>query len=100
MPPLGGGAGTWNEFVRVYTPDLSALVYSTLVTGDWDRETGAGGGNTRLAALAPAPGGVVTVGALLRGDDGAPQGAPVPVTAPPSWAGEGDALMASFAIEE
>ncbi|MCB9528863.1 MAG: hypothetical protein H6701_10830 [Myxococcales bacterium] len=100
MPPLGGGAGTWNEFVRVYTPDLSALVYSTLVTGDWDRETGAGGGNTRLAALAPAPGGVVTVGAMLRGDDGAPAGAPVPVTAPPPWAGEGDALMASFAIGE
>lgn len=91
MPGVGEGAGSWNAFARIYTADLSGVLYSTLLTGDWDRETGQGGGNTRLSAIAPLPGGLAVVGYVQRDDDGLRIGAPVPTAAVPPWAGDGGA---------
>ena len=45
-------AGSWNYFVRVYVPDLSSVRYSSLVTGQWNQSTGAGGSNTLVAGIA------------------------------------------------
>ncbi|MCG6118832.1 MAG: hypothetical protein MEQ07_11685 [Aquimonas sp.] len=64
-PPVGAGAaltGTWNYFVRVYTPDLSSLRYSSLLTGAWDTANGQGGDNVTLHGLAFSPGGILVAG--------------------------------------
>ena len=56
------GVSSWNDFVRVYSPDLSAVEYSSLVTGAWDKVTGVGGGNIALTGVAFVEGGVFAAG--------------------------------------
>ncbi len=58
----GEGASTWNEFVRVYRPDLSAVEYSSILSGTWKPEDGSGGGGVNLAAIAPTKEGVFAAG--------------------------------------
>ncbi len=101
MEPVGGGAGTWNQFVRRYRADLSALDYSTLITGEWNRETGDGGGNTFLESALAVPGGIVAVGRHEADEtDGAAAGTAIPVTASnPAWtrdAPEGVTAIVAF----
>ena len=85
MPLPGQGVGTWNEFVRVYRPDLSGVVYSSLLTGDWDQTTGQGGGNTHLQGILPLADGLLAIG-HHESDDGVPSGEPVPISGtPPAW---------------
>lgn len=85
MPLPGQGVGSWNFFVRIYTPDLSGVVYSSLLTGDWDQNTGQGGDNTQLTGLLALPDGLLAVG-HHKGSAGQPEGEPMPVTANiPSW---------------
>jgi PKD repeat protein len=76
---------TRGDYVVVYEPDLKKLVYSSLLTGEWNRtETDAsrgsvGGGNTSLLGLFPWKGGVTIVGYhqdLNR--DAIPDGRPIP----------------------
>jgi hypothetical protein len=85
MPLPGQGVGTWNDFVRVYTPDLSGVSYSSLLTGDWDRTTGQGGGNTHLQAVLPLADGLLTLG-HHEADAGIALGEAIP-TSPeiPDW---------------
>ncbi len=78
-------AGAWNQFVRVYTPDLSGLRYSSLIVGAWDTSTGAGGDNTRLSGIAFSPDAVVTVGSNLVDAANLPLGNAVPTTNVPTW---------------
>ncbi len=80
------GVSSWNDFVRVFTPDLKTLAYSSLLTGRWDRTTGIGGGNTTLMGVAPVAGGVVVVG-LHTADatTGTARGNPVPTANVPAW---------------
>lgn len=78
--------GAWNEFVRVYSPDLREVKYSSLLTGAWDQSTGAGGDNTRLVGLALRDGHVSVVG--WQAADATTAGAignPMPTVAPPTW---------------
>ena len=85
MPLPGQGTGTWNDFVRVYQPDLSGLVYSSLLTGDWDQSTGQGGGNTHINAVLPIAGGLIAVG-HHEAVAGNPEGEPVPIAGTvPVW---------------
>jgi hypothetical protein len=63
MPKPGtGSVSTWNQFIRVYRPDLSWPVYSTLLTGAWDTLSGVGGANTEIYAAIPFNNGVYVVG--------------------------------------
>lgn len=63
MPKPGtGSVSAWNQFIRVYRPDLSAPVYSTLLTGAWDTLSGIGGSNTQILAAIPFSNGVFAVG--------------------------------------
>lgn len=79
MPAPGAGVGTWNEFVRVYSADLSEVEYSTLLTGDWNTTDGTGGGNTWLRMAAIVDEGVYTLGWNQVDEvDGSPTGVPVP----------------------
>ncbi|MEM7246385.1 MAG: hypothetical protein AAF533_13630 [Acidobacteriota bacterium] len=83
----GEGNSTWNEFVRIYESDLSTLVYSSILTGEWDPVTQVGGANTTLAATAPTDDGVIVVG--HHGEDpdlpDQPKGNPVPTTGALPW---------------
>lgn len=56
--PGTGSVSAWNHFVRVYRPDLSAPVYSSLLTGAWDTLTGIGGSNAVITAAIPTLNGV------------------------------------------
>ncbi|MEY3211085.1 MAG: hypothetical protein RIT28_1566, partial [Pseudomonadota bacterium] len=96
MVKVEEGASCWNEFVRVYTPDLSNVVYSSLLVGQWDTTTQAGGDNVRLRGLTPTASGVLVVGWSTVEEDGAPSGAGMPTAAAPSWGGTspaGEALV-------
>ena len=85
MPLPGQAVGTWNEFVRVYRSDLSGLVYSSLLTGDWDQTTGQGGGNTHIQGVLPLANGVLVTG-HHEADAGSPRGEPVPIAGnTPGW---------------
>jgi len=85
MVKPGDGAGCWNAFVRVYRPDLALPLYSSLVVGDWDKSSGAGGGNTVLNGLVSAANGILALGYQAADSAGTPAGNPVPVTGVPSW---------------
>lgn len=76
--------GAWNHFVRVYTPDLGGLRYSSLIVGQWDAG-GTGGDNTRLTGLTLAPEGVLVAGSQLADAGGAALGNPIPLAAVPAW---------------
>lgn len=72
----------WHDFLRVYAPDLSTLVYSSALTGSgWDTERGESGGETSLQAVAAVRGGVLVVG----WHEG--KGNPTPTAHAPSWGG-------------
>lgn len=100
----GEGSSTWNAFARVYRPDLSGLVYSTLLVGTWDPENGAGGGNTELRGSVLIDGvGLYTVGAHTTDEEGMAKGNPVPVAEVPMWgqqAPDGEtALVGYFSVD-
>lgn len=79
------GKSCWNSFVRVYKSDLSTLIYSSLITGDWDIETGTGGDNTMLNFVLPTQNGLIT-GGISQVKDGTASGSPIPVTSNvPKW---------------
>lgn len=73
------GKGSWNDFVRIYQPDLGSLAYSSLLTGAWNREDGKGGGNVMLRGVCAVPGGVIAVGGIKA------DGMPLPTANAPSW---------------
>ncbi len=77
--------GAWNEFVRVYQPDLGGLRYSSLLTGVWDPQTAAGADNTRLVGLALKDDAVYVAG-WQTANSGSPNGNPIIATGVPVWA--------------
>ena len=62
VKPGNGGLSCWNDFVRVYTDDLSTLKYSSLLVGQWDTLTQTGGDNVRLNGVFKTAHGVIAVG--------------------------------------
>jgi hypothetical protein len=83
--PYFGGAGCWNSFVRVYDKDFHLPLYSSLVVGEWDTLTQAGGGNTELFGLHKTKKGVICVGYQTADSQGVPNGNNIPVINVPSW---------------
>jgi hypothetical protein len=80
MPlPSTGLTGTWNDFVRVYKPDFTMPLYSSLVVGQWNTTTGVGGDNIRLYGVWKTQTGVVVVGKATSG------GAAMPTANVPTW---------------
>ncbi|MEL6842052.1 MAG: hypothetical protein AAFP02_02470, partial [Bacteroidota bacterium] len=104
MPlPGSGQQGSWNEFVRVYTPDLAGLRYSSLITGAWDTNTGQGGGNTDLYGVWKTGDGILAVG-QHRANNGQALGNDIPVSNTPSWGASNaqneSAILAYFKATE
>ena len=59
---------------------------SSLVVGQWDQATGAGGDNTRLSGIALREGHVIAVGVHTADANGVANGVNIPTTGVPSWA--------------
>lgn len=83
--PYFGGAGCWNSFVRMYDPPLQVPRYSSLIVGQWDTLTQAGGGNTELFAVHKTAYGLVCVGKHIADANGAPLGNAIPTANVPAW---------------
>lgn len=80
MPlPSTNLTGSWNNFVRVYKPDFTVPLYSSLVIGQWNTATGAGGDNVNLYGVWKTQSGVVVVGRATSG------GNAIPTANVPSW---------------
>ncbi|MBN8684481.1 MAG: hypothetical protein J0L99_17660 [Chitinophagales bacterium] len=79
VKPGNGGLSCWNEFVRLYTPDLSKPLYSSLLVGAWDTLTQAGGDNVRLMGVWKTDSALLVVGMHTGA------GAQLPVQATPAW---------------
>ena len=78
--------GTWSDFIRIYSPMLDTIRYSSLITGSWDPSTGSGGGNVTLESMAATPGGLLVVGySHVDKKSGDPAGADLPVRNAPAW---------------
>jgi hypothetical protein len=81
--------GRWSDFVRVYSPDLTRLRYSSLVQGQWDTQTGRGGGGVDLQGAFPTRAGVVVVGISEKDrDSGQATGEGIPQAGQPGWASD------------
>ena len=85
VKPANGGLSCWNSFVRVYDTDFHVPLYSSLVVGQWDTLTQAGGSNTDLFGMCKTSVGVVCVGRQTADTAGTANGNPIPVTNVPSW---------------
>ncbi len=70
---------TRSYFVRKYNKDLSKILYSSLITGEWDIETGTDGSNTHIEGVLSVPGGAYAVGHF----DGT--GNAIPLDNIPAW---------------
>jgi hypothetical protein len=80
MPlPSSGMTGTWNNFVRVYKPDFTVPLYSSMLVGQWNTATGVGGDNVTLNGVWKTQNGVVVVGKATSGGMG------MPTTNIPAW---------------
>ncbi len=82
--PKNGDLSCWNQFVRVYTPELKRITYSSLVTGKWDTVTQAGGDNTQLYGVFKVEKGIVVVGKNTA-TTGVANGNLLPVSNVPTW---------------
>lgn len=84
VKPQFGGVSAWNQFVRVYESDLEKPVYSSLVVGEWDTLTQAGGSNTELFGVYKTWDGVLCVGRQTA-TNGTAIGNNIPVANVPEW---------------
>jgi hypothetical protein len=84
---LDEGTGSWGRFVRVYTSDLSSLVYSTLLDSAIAPVDGSGGGeNTQFYGVWPISEGVLVAGYHKDADsNGTADGNALPTRNVPAW---------------
>ena len=77
------GVSRWTHFARVYSPDVAALNYSTILRGKWDQATGKSAGDEQqFGAPVPLADGFLITGAQTRGEGGF---SPMPFTGAPAW---------------
>ena len=83
----GEGQSAWNSFVRVYAPDLSVPLYSSLIVGQWNGTDGSGGDNTNLYGIWKTADGIVVVGDHKESSStpGTAAGQPIPTANVPTW---------------
>lgn len=85
LSPWSSGSGCWNSFVRVYDAQLGVPKYSSLIVGEWDTLTQAGGDNAEMFGVHKTDKGVVCVGRQKADANGLPVGNNLPVSNVPTW---------------
>jgi len=83
--PYYGGHSCWNSFVRVYDAQFHVPKYSSLIVGQWDTITQAGGDNTEMFGVYKTNLGVVCVGRQKADTANAAIGNKIPVTNVTPW---------------
>ncbi len=73
----------WSSWVRVFSPRFETLVYSSLLSGQWDN-AGVGGDNTALSGVYPVSGGLI-LGGWHKASSGIASGNPIPTINVPWW---------------
>jgi Secretion system C-terminal sorting domain len=85
VKPFYGGLSAWNSFVRVYDAEFHVPKYSSLIVGEWDTLTQAGGDNTNIFGVYKTAQGVICVGRQTSDGSGVPIGNDLPVTNVTPW---------------
>ncbi len=85
IKPFWGGQSCWNSFVRMYDSKFHIPKYSSLVVGQWDTLTQAGGSNTKLYGLYKTSKGIIAVGRHTADTLNNAHGNPIPTTNIPTW---------------
>lgn len=85
VKPAGGGKSCWNSFVRMYNDKLSYPKYSSLVVGQWDTLTQAGGDNTELFGVYKTAKGIIAVGRQKADANNNALGNNLPIINVPVW---------------
>lgn len=85
VKPFYGGLSSWNSFVRVYDAQFHVPKYSSLVVGQWDTLTQAGGDNTELFGVFKTSQGVICVGRQKADTTGSPIGNNIPISNVTQW---------------
>lgn len=83
--PYYAGHSCWNSFVRVYQDDFHVPLYSSLIVGQWDTVTQAGGDNTEMFGVYKTSEGVIAVGRQKADTMGNALGNPLPVSNVTPW---------------
>ncbi len=101
--PANGGHSCWNNFIRVYDNDLSIPLYSSLVVGEWDTLTQAGGDNVDVYGIFKTEYGIVGVGRHKADDLGVASGVDLPVINVTNWgenASNGESAVLVYYVAE
>lgn len=85
VKPFWGGKSCWNSFVRMYDSKFHVPKYSSLVVGQWDTLTQAGGSNTELYGLYKTSKGIIAVGRHTADSANNANGNAIPITNLPNW---------------
>ncbi len=85
VKPFWGGKSCWNSFVRMYDSKFHVPKYSSLVVGQWDTLTQAGGSNTEMYGLYKTSKGIIAVGRHTADTANNAVGNALPITNIPSW---------------
>lgn len=85
VKPYYGGHSCWNNFVRVYQNDFRVPLYSSLIVGQWDTITQAGGDNTEMFGVYKTSQGVIAVGRQKADTLGNAIGNNIPVSHVTPW---------------
>ncbi len=88
VKPYNGGLSCWNNFVRVYDENFHVPLYSSLIVGQWDTLTQAGGDNTEMFGLYKTGHGVICVGRQKASESGVALGNDIPTINATSWASQ------------
>jgi hypothetical protein len=83
--PYYAGHSCWNSFVRVYGNDFHVPLYSSLIVGQWDTITQAGGDNTEMFGVYKTSQGVIAVGRHKADTSGVAVGNTIPVNNVTPW---------------
>ncbi len=85
VKPYWGGKSCWNSFVRMYDSEFHVPKYSSLIVGQWDTLTQAGGDNTEMFGLYKSTKGIIAVGRQKSDAANLPVGNNIPITGTPAW---------------
>lgn len=85
VKPTWGGKSCWNNFVRVYDAQFHVPKYSSLIVGQWDTISQAGGDNTEMFGVYKTNLGVVCVGRQKADSSNIAIGNNIPTTNVTSW---------------
>lgn len=103
VKPTWGGKSCWNSFVRMYDTDFHVPQYSSLIVGQWDTLTQAGGDNTEMFGLYKTSKGIIAVGRQKADASNVAIGNAIPTSNIPAWgqnAADGESAILLYYVAD